>query len=68
MQQIILYLQCDKTMTPTIVGRLRTKESSNTQISLITMADGKRKRTLRTKYGLYDVYNPLFQLSVDLFR
>ncbi len=50
MKQIILYLQCDKTMTPTIIWRLRTKESSNTQISLITMADEKRKRT--PKYGV----------------
>ena len=60
--------QCDKTVNPTSIAKERTKTSSMTQTSLIKQAEGSRKQSLQTKYGLHDRYNPLFQLSVDFFR
>ena len=60
--------QCDKNANPHKVSRMRTKETSISQMAIIEQSQGRRRKELQTKYGLYGKYNPLFQLSVDHFR
>ena len=51
------------------MSTLRDKETSTSQIEIIKAATSeKAKARLRAKYGLKKVENPLFDLSVDLFR
>ena len=65
----VLHTQCDKTATPHRVSTARTKKSSQSQIAQIQLAVGQQQtKQLQTKYGLYGHYNPLFQLSVDLYK
>ena len=61
--------QCDKKVSPHTLGKPRTKEEVLRQIARIeTTQSEASKRSLRTKYGVKEGYNPLFKLSIDPFR
>ena len=55
--------------TPSIIGQLRCKRDAEQCFKNIKdKATNKEKNEERKKYGLKEHHNPLFRLSVDLFR
>ena len=60
--------QSDKDANPRRISTRRTKAQATSQMARISTAQGGQRRRLQTEFGLYGHYNPLFQLSVDLFR
>ena len=62
-------IQCDREKTPHKLVKERTKQQVLHHISIIDQAHTeKKKKELRTTYGVKEGYNPLFTLNVDLFR
>lgn len=56
-------------MDPAHKGLIRTKESAQKQMELINRANVEsQKSSLRTKYGIKENLNPLFQLNLDLYQ
>ena len=61
--------QSDRIQSPPSVGTLRSKELALTQMHSISSQKSKsKKESKRTEYGLKETFNPLFDLSVDLYR
>ena len=60
--------QCDKRFTPQRLGVMKTKAKALAQIEIIKQATERQRKDKQTLYGLSERYNPLFQLTVDLFR
>lgn len=59
----------NKNVAPTQVSTLRDKDTSMDQIEMIKSARSEAEKSrLRAQFGLKEVYNPLFSLSVDLYR
>ena len=59
----------DKNTVPPTLGPLRSSGSSLRQILEIrSQSTEAAKRSLRKKYGLNDVHNPLLTLPVDLYQ
>jgi hypothetical protein len=57
------------TSDATVVGDLRSKQQTLEYISKIALEPTKKqKKELRTKYGLHEKDNPLFKLSLDLYK
>lgn len=62
-------MQTDKTLDPSCTGDVRTKELAIFHCDEIAKQPNEsRKASLRTKFGMNEKSNPLFDLSVDLFR
>ena len=61
-------MQCDRA-NPGQVGQLRTKEQALQQMTEIASQQTEAARSAKRKeYGLKENPNPLFKLSVNLFR
>ena len=64
-----LYIQCDRMQNPWKIGAPRSTQQALQQIAAIQQQPSEaQKKEKRTSCGLSEKYNPLFQLSVDLFR
>lgn len=62
-------MQADKNDRPEKIGNLRFKPQAQAQIKDIRKQKTNSERKAKsTEYGLRDVDNPLFDLSVDLYR
>ena len=62
------YKQCNKDLNPHRLSTMRTKEHCILHMALINEKQGQQRKDRQTKYGLYTECNPLFRLSVDLYR
>ena len=61
--------QVDKNIDPTATSTARDKETCLSQIGIIKYATTEaEKARLRAHYGLKETFNPLFSLSVDLYK
>jgi len=66
---IILILQTNKQINPSVIGEKRYKSQARTEISIIDHQPTEaQKREKRKKFGLKEGYNPLFKLSIDPYR
>ena len=63
---IIIILQVDKEVDPTVIGGSRTLVKSMDEIK--DQRTEQAKAQLRTQYGLKEDKSPMLLLSADLFR
>ncbi len=62
-------MQTDKTEAPSLVAEKRTKQLVVSQRNVISSKPTESaKEKLQNEYGMKEGNNPLFSLSVDLFR
>lgn len=65
---LIIFVQASSD-NPGTVGQARTKHLACTQMACISaQRNATKKAEKRTEYGMRETPNPLFDLSVDLFR
>ena len=65
----LVLLKVDKKGDPSVMADVRTKAVAMEHIEAISrQLSEARKLQLRKVFGMKDGWNPLFSLSVDLFR